>query len=307
MTMRFHTLLATLVAVVCFSGAANAQVMILKDGTRVSANEFKVAGGKIIRTVKVRDQLAESTLSVSQIGELQWPNAIELSSGRELMSQGKLQEAADTFKRGIGFFEPFKDVKGGGQWYQELMFAYVESLNQAGKFEDMVKMLPQLKSLKLTEQQKTRLKILELEKDRQTSTDYDAILGKADAILQETDDSETSASVWSIIGDVHTKRKDYEKALMAYLHVSVFYGTQVAKVPTAEMSAARSLAKMRRFEDATGFYNRIIQAYTGSAIAADAEKEKASINGLKNEDQNTDPNAAPAAGGAEKPKESTQS
>lgn len=266
-----------------------AQVIVLKDGTRVGANEFKVADGKIVRTIKVRDQLAESTLSPTQITELQWPTSIELVSGREQMAQGKIEEAAETFKRGRDFFAPFKDVNGGGRWYQELFFAYVEALNEAGKFEDMVRMLPELKSLKLTDSQKTRLKILELDKDRQTSSDYDAILGQADAILQETDDSETGASIWGIIGDVYTKKKEWEKALMAYLHISVFYGTQVAKVPDAELNAARSLAKMRRFEDATGFFNRIIQAYPGSAVAATAEKEKAAINGLKNEDQTPPP------------------
>ena len=278
--------IAVVAAAALFAGRdAGAQVIVLKDGTRVGANEFKVADGKIVRTIKVRDQLAESTLATSQIAELQWPTSIELVSGREQMAQGKTEEAAETFKRGRDFFAVFKDVSGGDRWYQELFFAYVEALNESGKFEDMVRMLPELKSLKLTDSQKTRLKILELDKDRQTSSDYDAIIGQADAILQETDDSETGASIWGIIGDVYTKKKEWEKALMAYLHISVFYGTQVAKVPDAELNAARSLAKMRRFEDATGFFNRIIQAYPGSAVAATAEKEKAAINGLKNEDQ----------------------
>jgi hypothetical protein len=39
---------------------------------------------------------------------------------------------------------------------------------------------------------------------------------------------------------------------------------------------------MKRYEDATLFLTRLIEAYPGSAVAEVAAKEKASINGMKN-------------------------
>jgi hypothetical protein len=41
---------------------------------------------------------------------------------------------------------------------------------------------------------------------------------------------------------------------------------------------------MRRFEDATAFLTRLVESYPGSAVAETAAKEKASINGMKNEE-----------------------
>jgi hypothetical protein len=50
------------------------------------------------------------------------------------------------------------------------------------------------------------------------------------------------------------------------------------------MKAAKMLIKMKRYEDATLFLTRLIESYPGSAVAEVAAKEKASINGMKNED-----------------------
>jgi tetratricopeptide (TPR) repeat protein len=154
--------------------------------------------------------------------------------------------------------------------------------------------MPPLRLLKLSDSQKTQLKIIQLNVERQTSSDYKGIIAKAENILAETDDSAVGASLWMVIGDVQMKLKDYEKALFAYLRVPVFYGTQVQRVPEAETAAARCLSKMRRFEDAAAYYKRIEETYPGSNIAEVAKNEEVAIHGLKNDDE------TPAKGGDKK-------
>jgi tetratricopeptide (TPR) repeat protein len=265
--------------------SASGQAIILKDGSRVAAEDFKVEAGKIIRTIKLQGtNTATTVLAPTNIAELDWPYSAELTEGRSLLSQGRTEEAISVLKTGKEFFEVFKDIKGGGDLYRDTFLAYVETLAQGGKFEETVGMMSQLGRLTLTKEQEVRLKVLKLNVERQTSSDYVSIVAQAENILADTDDSATSAAVWSIIGDVHDKKKDYEKALMAYLRVPVFFGTQMQRVPEAELNAARMLVKMRRFEDAQAFFNRLIETYPGSAIAETAAKEKASINGMKNEE-----------------------
>ena len=262
-----------------------AQALILKDGSRVPAEDFKVEAGKIIRTVKLQgDKTATAVVAPANIAELEWPYSAELSESRSLLSQGKTEEAISVLKAGTEFFEAFKDVKGGANLHRDVFFAYVEALGQGGKFEDTVTLLPALQKLGLTKDQEVRLRVLKLNIERQTSSDYVSIIAQANNILSDTDDSAVSAAVWDIIGDVHDKKKEYEKALMAYLRIPVFFGTQMQRVPAAEMKAARMLIKMRRFEDATAFLNRLVETYPGSAVAEAAAKEKASIAGMKNED-----------------------
>ena len=272
-------------AVLAAGQSVFAQGLVLKDGSRIPAEDFKVEAGKIIRTVKLQGSNSATTvLAPSNIAELVWPYSAELAESRSLLSQGKAEEAIAVLKTGKEFFEVFKDVKGGKDLYRDLFFAYVEALAQGGKFDETVGLMPSLEKLSLSKEQEVQLKVLKLNIERQTSSDYVSIIAKANNILTDTNDSGVSAAVWDIIGDVHDKKKEYEEALMAYLRIPVFFGTQMQRVPAAEMKAAKMLIKMKRYEDATLFLTRLIEAYPGSAVAEVAAKEKASINGMKNED-----------------------
>lgn len=263
------------------TSAALGQSIVLKDGTRISQSEFTVEGNKITRTVKIGDKTATTVLPMANIASLDWPEPLEIADARDLLGQGKSEEAVAALKKAKDFFEVFEKVPGSP--YREVFFAYVETLSQASKFEDTVKMIPQLKGLSLTDAQKMKLRIIQLDIDRQTSTEYASILAEADSILSETDDSSIGASIWTIIADIHAKKKEWEKALMAYLRIPVFYGTQMQRVPDAELKAGQMLVKMKRFEDAQAIFTRIADAYKGSAIAEAAAKEKAAIGGMKNE------------------------
>ncbi|MBX7211317.1 MAG: hypothetical protein K1X78_23620 [Verrucomicrobiaceae bacterium] len=274
------------------AGHALADALILKDGTRVEKTDLKIKDGKISRVIKIGANTAEGSVQLNQIASLDWGNPEELTNASALLAAGKTEDAVAQLKAGKEFFELLKDIPGN--WYLDLYLAYVDALNQAGKFEEVVKLLPDLQSKKLTDQQKTKLRIMKLDIDRQTSSDYAAIVSQAEDILKETDDSSVAASIWSIIGDVYMKKKDYEKALLSYLRITVFYGTQMQKVPEAEMRAARALVKMKRFADAQRFFSRIVETYPGSPIAEAAAKEKAAIGGRKNEDQAPPEGAQPA-------------
>jgi tetratricopeptide (TPR) repeat protein len=290
--------LATLLIIVsgALAGIAHGQALVLKDGTRIPEAAFKVEDGKIVRTVKIGEKEATTVLPKTNIASMDWPMPVELADAKALMSQGKAEEAVATLKKGRDFFEHFQDIKGN--WYGEMFFAYVEALNQAGQFEETVKMIPQVKLLPLSDEQKMKLRVIQLDIDRQTSSEYISILAEADSILSETNDSSVAAAIWSIIADIHAKKKEWEKALMAYLRIPVFYGTQVQRVPDAEMKAAQMLVKMKRYEDAHATFTRLAETYAGSAIAEAANKEKAAINGMKNEPEEQPAAEAPKEGEA---------
>lgn len=279
------------------SGSAFGQALVLKGGDRVFSSEFTIEQGKIVRTIKIGEQTAKSIIDKRNIDMLEWPYPAELTEAADLQAKGKTDEAIAVLKKGRDFFENFEGIEGN--WYLDTYFAYVEALNQGGKFDEVVKALPALRALKLTDAQKMRLRIIQLDIERQTTSDYVAIIAEAQSIMKETDDSAIGASLWAIIADVHTRKKEWEKALLAYLRIPVFYGTQMQRVPEAELNAAKSLIKMKRYEDANSFLARIVESYPGSPVAEVAAKEKAAINGMKN----ISPEAAAAAAAAEAPKQ----
>jgi tetratricopeptide (TPR) repeat protein len=276
-----------LIALFLLAQAASAQMIVLKDGTQINHTEFTVQDGKVVRTLTIGDKTATTVLPLANVASMDWPEPIEISDARALLGQGKPEEAIAIIKKSKDFFEVFENVKGTP--YREVFFAYVETLSQAGKFEETIKLIPQLRAVQLNDEQKLKLRIIQLDIDRQTSTEYTSILAEAQSILQDTNDSGIHAAIWMIIADIHLKKKELEKALMAYLRIPVFYGTQVQRVPDAEMKAAQTLVRMKRYEDAQVFFTRLIDTYKGSAIAQAAEKERAAINGMKNEPEQAEP------------------
>ncbi|WP_395715620.1 tol-pal system YbgF family protein [Prosthecobacter sp.] len=296
--MRAFILALSLLA----AGSAFGQAIVLKDGNRIFSSEFSLQDGKIIRTIQIGEQKATSIVDKKNIDSLEWPYPAELTESADLLAKGKTEEAIAVLKKGRDFFENFEGIEGN--WFVDVYFAYIEALNQGGKFDDVVKSLPALRALKLTDAQKMRLRIIQLDIERQTTSDYVAIIGEAQSILKETDDSAIGASLWNIIADVHSRKKEWEKALLAYLRIPVFYGTQMQRVPEAELNAAKTLVKMRRYEDAAAFLARIVDSYPGSQVAEAATKEKAAIAGMKNVIE--EEAAAPADGksGEAKPQES---
>ncbi len=269
-----------LIFAVVAAGSAFGQAIVLKDGNRVFSSEFSIQDGKIVRTIQIGEQKATSILDKRNIDSLEWPYPAELTESSDLLAKGKTDEAIAVLLKGRDFFQHFEGIEGN--WYIDIYFAYIEALNQGGKFDDVVKSLPALRALKLTDAQKMRLRIIQLDIERQTTSDYTAIIVEAQGILKETDDSAIGASLWAIIADVHTRKKEWEKALLAYLRIPVFYGTQMQRVPEAELNAAKSLIKMKRYEDASSFLARIVESYPGSPVAESATKEKAAIAGMKN-------------------------
>lgn len=286
--------LSALLLFLAVSGSASAQFLILKDGSRIPSSEFHVENGKIIRTILLGDNKTATTeLPKQNVGSLDWPDVQEISDARNLMAQGKAEEALAIMVKAKNSFEIFETLPGSP--YAQIFFSYVEMLSQAGKFEETVRFIPQLKTLSLTAAQKMQLRIIQLDIDRQTSSEFSSILAEAENILSETDDSMVGASIWMMIADIHARQKQWEKALMAYLRVPVFYGTQVQRVPDAELKAGQMLVQMKRYEDAQAVFKRLVETYPGSAVADLAGKEQARINGMKNEPEPVEGAAAAAA------------
>jgi len=266
------------------AGAAHAQIVVLKDGQRLPAAELQFANGKIMREKIIAGTKAQASVNFSDIDHLEWDNPKQLVEARALMAAGKAKEGIAMLAEAKDYFKPFKDVKGNP--FSEIVFAHVEALDAAGDFDNLVKVMPEVNAMKWDENRTLGLRIIKLNLDRRTSSNNLGIIAEAEGLLKETTDSGISGKLWMTIGEVLTKTQKWEEAFNAYLHVPVFFGSQAALVPQAELAAARSLVKMERFEDAAAMFQRIADSYPGSEVSETAKKERAVINGLKNKPDN---------------------
>lgn len=278
----FHTLLLLLLVTLGVSSRLAAQDIVLKDGNHINALDLTVGDGKITRNITLSNgQKAQASVGFADIDHMEWSDPQELQDARKLLSEGKSKEALAALEKAKAFFKQFKGVKGNP--YNDVLFAQAEALDQANDFDTLIRVLPETNAIKTWDDtQKMKLRIIKLNVDRRTSSDTEAILSQAEGLLKDTTDSGVAARLWMTIGDIYTKGEKWNDALNAYLHVPVFYGTQVALVPQAELMAARSLIGMERFKDAGTMLQRIQDTYKGSEIAETAKKEFLSVNGRDN-------------------------
>lgn len=278
----FHWLFLLSMLAFGWSARLSAQDIVLKDGNHINALDITVGDGKITRVVTLGNgQKAQASVSFSDIDHMEWADPQELQDARNLLSQGKSKEALATLEKAKTFFKQFKGVKGSP--YNDVLFAQVEALDQAGDFDTLIRVMPEANAVKTWDDtHKIKLRILKLNVDRRTSSDTEGLLSQAESLLADTTDSGIAARLWMTIGDIYTKSEKWDDAMNAYLHVPVFYGTQVALVPQAELMAARSLVGLERFKDAGVMFQRIMDSYPGSEIAATAKKEFLTVNGRNN-------------------------
>lgn len=274
---------AALVATGLFAALvpAGAQSIVLKDGSMIPVADLTVGDGKISRTITLSNgQKGQASISFADIQQLVWPNPQQLTDARNLMASGKAKEAVALLQQAKDFFRQFKDIKGNP--YTEMVFAHVEALDQAGDFDAMVKVMPEVNGIKWPDDKQMALRIIKLNMERQTSTDQDKVLAEAEKIREETDDTAVRAKLSITIGDIHFKRENWEEAFNAYLRVPVFYGSQASAVPQAELMAARCLVKLERYRDAAAMFDRIRQTYPGSEVGENANKEFLAVTGREN-------------------------
>lgn len=277
----FSYLLLLLLAVAGFASRLSAQDVVLKDGNHINALDLQIGDGKITRSITLSNgQKAQATVNFSDIDHLEWSDPQELQDARTLLSQGKTKEALAALDKGKAFFKQFKGIKGNP--YDDILFAQLEALDQAGDFDTLIRVLPEAKAIRWDDTHKMKLRIIQLNVDRRTSSDMDAILSQAEGLLADTTDSSVAARLWITMGDIYTKKEQFEDAMNAYLHVPVFYGTQIALVPQAELMAARSLVSMERYKDAGAMFQRIAETYKGSEVGNTAQKEFLTVNGRAN-------------------------
>ena len=279
--MTFRT--AALITCCVLSAAAQlrAQSIVLKDGSMMQVADLTLADGKILRNITLSNgQKGQSSVSFADIQQLVWPNPQQLIDARNLMATGKANEAVALLQQAKDFFRQFKDIQGNP--YKEVVFAHVEALDQAGDFDAILKVMPEVNAIKWDDDKTTTLRIIKLNMERRTSSDQDKVLAEAETLRDETDDTAVRAKLSITIGDIHFKKERWEEAFDAYLRVPVFYGSQAAAVPQAELMAARCLVKLERYKDAAVMFERISQTYPGSEMGDNAKKEFLSVTGREN-------------------------
>jgi TolA-binding protein len=94
-----------------------------------------------------------------------------------------------------------------------------------------------------------------------------------DAAIHESTDETVLAEAWTKKGGALTAQRRWDEALVAYLHVPIFFHDEKLFLPPAILGSARSYRRLDDNEHARRAFNELISTFPKSAEASVAQKE----------------------------------
>jgi tetratricopeptide (TPR) repeat protein len=266
--------LATLVlpaAKVAAQDASNAK-LYTKDNKELLWKDITMAGEIMGWKTKNPQTGGDMVVNIpaSNVAKMDFPEPPDLQEALTLLSHNKPDEAAAKAAPIVQQFAPFKSVVGS--WYPAASMVQLEALAQKKDVPAYDKLRGDLKTINLGPTDMARLSTIDAMQDYLKGVVGPALVA-VDKIIPTTEDTSVLGKLYLLKGDIQFKRGNFSEALEAYLHLPVFYGTQSAYLPNAELGAARSLQKMARLDDALDMYKAILERYKGEPQAKAAEVE----------------------------------
>ncbi|HWB07419.1 MAG TPA: hypothetical protein VG796_30625 [Verrucomicrobiales bacterium] len=257
-----------LLTVFGFTGIASAQRLYLSTGGTVDWSDVTLSGSNIL--VRGKSTPASNVIRVD------WPYPDELNEALDLVLKQKYDQALTKASAVREIHKNWKDKPGS--WYVPSSLLVAECYIRKNNLAESDKILTELRTMPgLTSAFQTGIGMMEALESFQKDMTGPAIK-KAEGLVKSTEDSATLGRLHLLIGDIKFKRGDYLEAVDAYLQVPVFYGSQGALMPIAELGAARSLMHIGRLQDASKSFGLIIDRYKGTPEAVAAQKYKADVD-----------------------------
>jgi tetratricopeptide (TPR) repeat protein len=265
-----RTILLAFVFGVLLSGPAFSQALVTKEGKSIPVKKIRRDGETIMATIEINGADGEAGYPVANIDRLDWPEPEGIREGMDLVSRGKGADAIAKLDSVMSYFESFKDLPGN--WWAQAAIIKTEALLALGKSDELSDLSAKIQKSStnpvIVLLAKTRAAASMIEKgDRKKAVEI------LEAISSETTRPEVLAEVWLNKGRALLANEDFEPALLAYLQIPTFYGTQKQLMPLALMGSARAYVGLNDIKRANDTLQEIVDDYPASGEAVIAKKE----------------------------------
>ena len=261
-TIRYALLALLAVSPLC------AQRYLLKDGKILSHDEVVLKGNALVKALP--GGVGEMVFPLNQVVQIDWPEPAEIAEARQLLAEGKAEEAEAKITPIYKQFTPFAKVTGS--WWSDAALIRARVLLARQQNAETEKAAKELIAISTDEETRLAAQLI--------SVRLQLVLGKnsvADKMLEDLMSKEVSGEIAAgamvMRGDIAYEQKDFEKALEFYLQVPAFHGSEDGVMPAALLGAARSF---RGYGDAARTeraYLDLIAAFPASAEATLAKRE----------------------------------
>ena len=259
-----------LVLLLMLNSPARAQSIILKTGQKIDALSVRRDGELVMGKVQVGTGSGEVGYNVSQIAKIEFPEPRALKSASEFLTQSQPEKALAEIDPVVKYYEPFKEVPGA--WWAQAAAIKVSVLATLRREPEAEALTNEIQKA-VTDPETARSVQLRLAGGLIRKKEFDKAIAICDTAIAQSNDPSVLAEAWIKKGDALFAQRQFDAALLAYLHVPVFYDDEKSFVPGALLGSARAYLQLDDATQAKRSLNDLIVAYPKSAEATVAQSE----------------------------------
>jgi tetratricopeptide (TPR) repeat protein len=261
---RFTILLLLLVR------PTHSQNFLLKTGQTIETKGVRVSGDVVMGKVQVGSSGGEVGYQISTIAKIDFPEPPQLKTTEALLAQGQPAKALADIGPVVKYYEPFRGVPGN--WWAQAALLKVSALG-AMQLDREAETLGDEIRKSATDPETARTAQLQLVPGLVRTEKFEKALQVCDAAIKDSTKPEVLAEAWVRKGDALLAQRQWDGALLAYLHVPVFYEDEKRSMPPALLGSARAFRGLEDLERARKSLNDLTAQYPKSAQAEMARAE----------------------------------
>ncbi len=269
-TLSVFSFVILLLPVIVIDASAQAQTIDLATGQKVETLGVRRQGDMIMGKVQVGSGNGEVGYHIRQIARIEFPKPRGLEEASNLLSQGNPQKALGEIEQVIVYYEPFKDVPGA--WWSQAALIKVSALSALHRDAEAEALTAEIQKF-VTDPETAHAAQLQLTTDLIRKQDFEKAAKICDDAIKDSRHPEILAEAWIKKGDLLYAQRRWDEALLAYLHVPVFYSDEKRFMPAALLGSGRTYGQLDDEGRAKKSLNELIATFPKSAEAAVAQTE----------------------------------
>ena len=248
-----------------------AQNILLQTGQKIETQGVRRGEGDMIMgKVQVGTGTGEVGYHIPQIAKVEFPEPAALKTASESLVQGKPDKALAEIDPVVSYYSPFKDVPGN--WWAQAALIKVSVLAAQQKEKEAEALASEIER-SAKDPDMARAAQLRLVNALIRKSDYEKAVAICDAALKNSTDPTTLATAWIAKGDALFAEKIWDDALIAYLHVPIFYPDEKIFQPAALLGSGKAYRRLNDINRAKKSFNELITTFPQSAEANAAQTE----------------------------------
>lgn len=256
------------------SGSTNPGLTLtLKDGRTFATSAVRLQGRTLMAAITTNGVNGEIGYAMDTIAKVDFPKPPQLQTATDLLAQNKPAVALEQLTPIVNYFLPLREIPGN--FWAEAALLKLNALILLGRDSEVGPLIEDLARSPLDRE------TMQLVRVQQAAAwgrqgEYEKSLAGCDGVIRESNKPDILAQAWLQKGhDLFAQRK-WEPALLAYLHIPVFYPNQKLLMPSALLGSALALTALDDVAAAEERLQEVIASYPSSpeALKAKAELEK---------------------------------